>query len=125
MNDTQLPVLPVLPVLPAWLDAGTAPPAATLDAALPGLARAQAMSPLQRLQHVQRSGLAECGAAGEPVHLAWRRFLRGHGPSTLVIDAASYDERSLGAAAVLERAPFLLAEGVAIALGLRDSMTIE
>ncbi|NWG74087.1 MAG: FAD-dependent oxidoreductase [Rubrivivax sp.] len=74
---------------------------------------------------MQRSGLAECGAAGEPVHLAWRRFLRGHGPSTLVIDASAYDERSLGAAAVLERAPFLLAEGVAIALGLRDSMAIE
>ncbi|MCU0930038.1 MAG: FAD-dependent oxidoreductase [Burkholderiaceae bacterium] len=122
MNDTRPPALPALP---AWLDAGAAPPAATLDAALPGLARAQSMSPLQRLQHVQRSGLAECGAAGDPVHLAWRRFLRGHGPSTLVIDATTYDERSLGAAAVLERAPFLLAEGVAIALGLRDSMAIE
>ena len=125
MNDTPLPVMPATPVLPAWLDAGTAPPAATLDAALPGLARAQAMSPLQRLQCVQRSGIAEWGAAGEPVHLAWRRFLRGHGPSTLVIDATAYDERSLGSAAVLERAPFLLAEGVAIALGLRDSLTIE
>ena len=119
MNETKPPVLP------AWLDPGGASPAGTLDATLPGLARAQSMSPMQRLQHLQRSGLAERGAAGEPVHLAWRRYLRGHGPSSLVIDATSYDERSLVSAAVLERAPFLLAEGVAIALGLRNSMTIE
>ena len=33
--------------------------------------------------------------------------------------------RALGSAAVLDRAAFLLAEGVAIALGLRDSLTIE
>ncbi|HRC39683.1 MAG TPA: NAD(P)-binding protein, partial [Rubrivivax sp.] len=78
-----------------------------------------------RLQQVQRSGLAESGAAGEPIHLAWRRFIRGHGPSTLVIDASTYDVRALGSAAVLDRAAFLLAEGVAIALGLRDSLTIE
>ena len=78
-------------LLPDWLDAdaaalaGAVPPAATLAAALPGLSRAQGLTPLQRLQQVQRSGLAESGAAGEPIHLAWRRFVRGHGPSTLVI----------------------------------------
>ena len=101
------------------------PPAATLAAALPGLSRAQALTPLQRLQLVQRSGLAESGAAGEPIHLAWRSFIRGHGPATLVIDASTYDARALGPAAVLERAPWLLAEGVLIAAGLRDSATIE
>ncbi|MCI4430740.1 MAG: hypothetical protein JHC40_16415, partial [Burkholderiales bacterium] len=91
-----------LPMLPNWLDAdaaalsGAVAPAATLAAALPGLARAQALTPQQRLQRMQQSGLAECGAAGEPVHLAWRRFLRGHGPSVLVIDATSFDARSLG-----------------------------
>jgi len=118
-------------LLPDWLDAdaaalsGAIAPAATLAAALPGLTRAQAMTPLQRLQHVQAAGLAEWGAAGEPIHLAWRRFLRGHGPSTLVIDATSFDTRALGSAAVLDRAPWLLAEGVLIAAGLRGSATIE
>ena len=82
-----------LRVLPAWLDAGAnalsgaAPPAPTLEGALPGLARAQSLTPLQRLQRLQQSGLAECGGAGEPIHLAWRQFLRGRGPSVLVIDA--------------------------------------
>ena len=71
-----------LPMLPAWLDAdaaslsGAVAPAASLIGALPGLARAQSMTPLQRLQRVQQSGLGEWGAAGEPIHLAWRRFLR-------------------------------------------------
>ena len=120
-----------LQMLPAWLDAGAAalagavPPAPTLDDALPGFAQAQSMTPLQRLQRVQESGLAECGGAGEPIHLAWRRFLRGHGPSVLVIDATGLDVRARGAAAVLDGAPWLLAEGVLIAAGLRDSLTIE
>ena len=59
--------------------------------------------------------------AGEPIHLAWRRFLRGHGPSVLVIDATGLDARAAGTAAVLDGAPWLLAEGVLIAAGLRDS----
>ena len=120
-----------LQMLPAWLDAGAAalagaaPPAPTLDAALPGLARAQSLTPLQRLQRVQESGLAECGGAGEPIHLAWRQFLRGHGPSVLVIDATGFDARARGSAAVLDGAPWLLAEGVLIAAGLRDSRKVE
>jgi NADPH-dependent glutamate synthase beta subunit-like oxidoreductase/NADH:ubiquinone oxidoreductase subunit F (NADH-binding)/ferredoxin len=118
-------------LLPDWLDAdaaalaGAVPPASTLAAALPGLTRAQGLTPLQRLQQVQRAGLAESGAAGEPIHLAWRRFVRGHGPATLVIDATTFDARALGPGAVLDRAPWLLAEGVLIAAGLRDSLTIE
>jgi len=118
-------------MLPNWLDAdaaalsGAVAPAATLAAALPGLACAQSLTPMQRLQRVQQSGLAEWGAAGEPLYLAWRRFIRGHGPATLVIDATSFDQRALGPAAVLDRAPWLLAEGVLIAAGLRDSLTIE
>jgi NADH-quinone oxidoreductase subunit F len=117
--------------LPAWLDAdaaglaGAAPPAATLAGALPGLAKAQSLTPLQRLQRVQPSGLAEGSGAGEPVHLAWRRFLRGHGPSTLVVDATSFDARARGPAAVLSGAPWLLAEGLLIAASLRDSATVE
>ena len=79
------------------------------------------MTPLQRLQRVQQSGLAECGGAGEPIHLAWRQFLRGRGPSVLVIDATGFDARARGSAAVLDGAPWLLAEGVLIAAGLRDS----
>jgi NADH-quinone oxidoreductase subunit F len=120
-----------LQLLPAWLDAdaaalsGAVAPAATLAAALPGLAKAQSLTPLQRLQRVQQSVLAECGAAGDPIHLAWRQFVRGHGPSVLVIDATSYDERARGAAAVLAGAPWLLVEGLLIAAGLRDSGTIE
>ena len=66
-----------------------------------------------------------CSGAGEPVDLAWRRFLRGHGPSVLVIDATGLDVRARGAAAVLDGAPWLLAEGVLIAAGLRDSRTVE
>ena len=117
--------------LPAWLEAdaaalsGAVPPAATLAGALPGLTRAQSLTPLQRLQHVQQAGLAECAPGGQPVHLAWRQFLRGHGASVLVIDATSFDERARGAAAVLAGAPWLLAEGLMIAAGLRDSETVE
>ncbi len=118
-------------MLPTWLDAdaaalrGAEPPAETLTGALPGLAQAQALTPMQRLQRVQESGLAECGAAGEPVALTWRRFLRGHGASVLVIDATSLDARAGGAATVLDGAPWLLADGVLIAAGLRDSHTVE
>ena len=123
MSDQQM--------LPTWLDAsaavlaGSAPPAPTLAGALPGLTQAQAMPPLQRLQRLQESGLAECAGAGEPLHLAWRQFLRGHGPSVLVIDATGFDVRARGAAAVLNGAPWLLAEGVLIAAGLRDSRKVE
>ena len=51
-----------LQMLPAWLDAdaaalsGAVPPAATLAGALPGLAKAQSLTPLQRLQRVQQVG---------------------------------------------------------------------
>jgi NADH-quinone oxidoreductase subunit F len=120
-----------LRALPAWLDSsasalsGAAPPAPTLEAALPGLARAQSMTPLQRLQRVQQSGLSECGGAGEPIHLAWRQFLRGRGPSVLVIDATGFDPRARGSAAILDGAPWRLAEGVLIAIGLRDSVNVE
>lgn len=120
-----------IPMLPSWLDvdaatlAGTVAPAANLNAALPGLANAQSLSPFQRLQRVQLSGLTECGAAGEPIYIAWRRFMRGNGPSVLVIDATSFDVRAQGSGAVLDRAPWLVAEGILIALGLRDSLTIE
>ena len=120
-----------LPVLPAWLDAGAAtlagavPPAPTLAGALPGLARAQSLTPLQRLQRVQESALAECGGAGEPIYLAWRQFLRGRGSSVLVIDATQLDVRARGTAAVLDGAPWLLAEGLLIAAGLRDSLKVE
>ena len=120
-----------LQLLPAWLDAdaaalsGAVPPAPTLAGALPGLAKAQSLAPLQRLQRVQQAGLAECGPAGEPIHLAWRHFLRGHGPSVLVIDATSFDVRARGPAAVLAGAPWLLADGLMIAAGLRDSGAVE
>ena len=104
--------------LPAWLDPGTVPPPVTLDAALPGLTRAQSLHPLQRLQQLQASGLGECGAAGEPVHIAWRQFLRGHGPSVLVIDATDRDPRAHGSAAVLAAAPWLL-DRLGVVLGTR------
>jgi len=118
-------------ILPAWLDAdaaalaGAEPPAQTLAGALPGLARAQSLAPVQRLQRVRESGLAESSGAGESVALVWRQFLRGHGPSALVIDATGLDVRARGSAAVLDGAPWLLAEGLAIAAGLRDSRTVE
>jgi len=121
--------------LPEWLDAGAAalagavPPAPTFDRALPGLARAQTMNPLQRLARLRDSGLAEGGFAGELLYQSWRQFLRGHGRShlapTLVVDAAGLDPRALGAAAVLDGAPWLLAEGLLIAAGLRDAKRVE
>ena len=120
-----------LKLLPGWLDAdatalaGAVPPGPTLADALPGLTQAQAMTPLQRLQRLQAFGLVECGGAGEPIHLAWRQFLRDRGPSVLVIDATGFDTRARGAAAVLDGAPWLLAEGVLIAAGLRDSRKVE
>jgi NADH-quinone oxidoreductase subunit F len=117
MSDMQM--------LPKWLAAGAVPPPATLAAALPGLTRAQSLTPLQRLQRLQASALAECSGAGEPIYLAWRQFLRGHGPSVLVIDATERDVRAHGAAAILDGAPWLLAEGVLIAAGLRDSRKVE
>ena len=116
--------------LPAWLDAGAAalagavPPAETLEGSLPGLARARSLDPLQRLELVQASGLAGSHGAGEPIDVAWRRFLRGHGPSTLVIDATDLST-TRGATAVLDGAPWLLAEGLLIAAGLRDTLTVE
>ncbi len=119
-----------LQMLPAWLDAdavalaGASPPAPTLAGALPGLFRAQAKNPLQRLQLLQDSGLAECGFAGEPLYHAWRQFLRGHGASALVVDAAGLDPRAKGSAAVLDGAPWLLAEGLMIAAGLRHSQRL-
>ena len=117
--------------LPSWLDEGAAavvgpmPPAATLAGALPGLSQARELAPLQRLQHVQESGLAESSGAGEPIYLAWRAFLRGVGPSVLVIDATGLDVRARGTAAVLDGAPRLLVEGVLIAAGLRDSREVQ
>ena len=120
-----------LKMLPAWLDvnaaalAGGVAPAQTLDDALPGYTQVQSLTPMQRLQRLQRSNLAECGGAGEPIYLAWRQFLRGRGPSVLVIDATSLDARENGTAAVLDGASWLLAEGVLIAIGLRDSQKIE
>jgi NADH-quinone oxidoreductase subunit F len=128
---SELRVMSELQALPAWLDAGAAtlagavPPAPSLATALPGLTHAQSLTPMQRLQQVQASGLTDRGPAGEPVHLAWRRFLRGHGPSALVIDATGLDVRARGTAAVLDGAPWHLAEGVLIAASLRDSLRIE
>ena len=113
--------------LPAWLDrraatlAGSVPPASTLETALPGFCLAQSLAPMQRLQRLQESGLVECSAAGEPIYFAWRQFLRGRGPSTLVIDATDFDVRAIGSARVIQDAPWLLAEGVLIAAGLRDN----
>ena len=123
MSDTQM--------LPAWLDTGAAaldgasPQAQTLAGALPGLAKAQEMTPLQRLQQIQDSGLAECSGAGEPIYLAWRQFLRGYGPSSLIIDATSFDIHSLNSSTVLKNAPWLMAEGILIAIGLREVVKIE
>ena len=120
-----------LGTLPSWLDEGAAalagpmPPPPTLAGALPGLAQARELAPLQRLQRVQESGLAESSGAGEPIYLAWRRFLRGVGPSVLVIDATGLDVRARGTAAVLDGAPRLLVEGVLIAAGLRDSREVQ
>ncbi len=117
--------------LPPWLDGGAAVLGAaesagqTLTGALPGLAAARELGALQRLQRVQESGMAESGGAGEPIYLAWRRFLRGRGPSVLVIDATGPDARARGTAAVLDDAPVLLAEGMLIAAGLRDSRAVE
>ena len=123
MNDSAL--------LPPWLDteatmlAGAEPPAPTLAGALPGLDQAQSLTPIERLKRVREAGLSESGGAGESVALSWRQFLRGHGPSSLVIDATDMDVRARSSATVLKSAPWLLAEGLAIAAGLRDSRTIE
>ena len=122
MNDLQ--------ILPAWLDAGAAAlagavaPAPTLAGALPGLAQAQQINPLQCLQRLQESGLTRCGFSGEPIYLAWRQFLRGHGASTLVVDAASLDARARANETVLTSAPWRLAEGLLIAAGLRPGNNV-
>ena len=120
-----------LQILPAWLDAGAAalagavPPAPTLAGALPGLNQALQLNPLQCLQRLQESGLTRCGFSGEPIYLAWRQFLRGQGVSTLVIDATSLDARSRANETVLASAPWLLAEGLLIAAGLRPGNTVR
>jgi NADPH-dependent glutamate synthase beta subunit-like oxidoreductase/formate hydrogenlyase subunit 6/NADH:ubiquinone oxidoreductase subunit I/NADH:ubiquinone oxidoreductase subunit F (NADH-binding) len=107
--------------LPAWLAASDDLSGDLAAPVLLGLARAQGMNPLQRLAVLRDAGLVECGAAGEPLYPIWRQFLRGHGPSELVIDAAGPDPRERAAAAILERAPVLLAEALLIAAGLRES----
>jgi NADPH-dependent glutamate synthase beta subunit-like oxidoreductase/NADH:ubiquinone oxidoreductase subunit F (NADH-binding)/formate hydrogenlyase subunit 6/NADH:ubiquinone oxidoreductase subunit I len=114
-----------LHMLPAWLDTGAAtlagavPSAPTLAGALPGLNQALQLNPLQCLQRVQESGLTRCGFSGEPIYLAWRQFLRGHDSPVLVIDATSLDARARASETVLNSAPWLLAEGLLIAAGLR------
>jgi NADPH-dependent glutamate synthase beta subunit-like oxidoreductase/formate hydrogenlyase subunit 6/NADH:ubiquinone oxidoreductase subunit I len=118
-------------ILPSWLDhdaatlAGVIPPAQTIADALPAFTNALSMTPLERLKRIQESGISECGASGEPIHLAWRQFLRGYGPSALVIDATSLDIHAQGTTTVLDKAPWLLAEGLMIAIGMRDSERIE
>jgi NADPH-dependent glutamate synthase beta subunit-like oxidoreductase/NADH:ubiquinone oxidoreductase subunit F (NADH-binding) len=120
-----------LQILPAWLDAdaaalaGAVAPAPTLAGALPGLAQAQQLNPLQCLQRLQESGLTRCGFSGEPIYLAWRQFLRGHGGSTLVIDATSLDARARANETVLNSAPWRLAEGLLIAAGLRPDNSVR
>jgi NADPH-dependent glutamate synthase beta subunit-like oxidoreductase/formate hydrogenlyase subunit 6/NADH:ubiquinone oxidoreductase subunit I len=109
-------------MLPAWLDAGAAVPP---EPTFPGFDCARGMNPLLRLALLQASGLVECGFGGEPLYHAWRRFLRGHGASVLVVDAAGLDARARGNAAVLDGAPWLLAEGLLIAAGLRDTTRVE
>jgi len=117
--------------LPDWLDidatilAGNQESKHSLASALPGFQKAQELTPVQRLQIVQKSGLSESGVSGVPIHVSWRQFLRGQGPATLVIDATCYDERSQGSATVLETASMLVAEGVIIATGLRNISKIE
>ena len=113
------------PTLPSWLTMGDTAPASTLGRAVPGLDKAQALSPMQRVQHLRTAGLAESHGAGHPIDHIWRTFLQGNGPSTIVIDATGLDPDSLVASSVLDGAPWLVAEGVMIALGLRDSGTIE
>jgi NADH-quinone oxidoreductase subunit F len=117
--------------LPGWLDAregalaGAEPPAQTLAGMLPGLAHARSLTPMRRLQRVRESALAESGGAGEPVYLAWLRFLRGHGPSALVIDATDLDARARGSGAILDGAPWRMIEGVLIGAALRDTRAVE
>ena len=59
-------------MLPSWLDhgaatlAGAIPPGHTIAGALPAFTKALSMSPLERLQRIQESGLAECRSSGEP-----------------------------------------------------------
>ena len=113
------------PTLPSWLNMGDAAPAETLGRAVPGFDRALSLSPLQRVQHLRTAGLTEAHGAGRPVDHIWRMFLQGSGPSTVVIDATALDPESLMASAILDGAPWLVAEGVMIAMGLRDSGTIE
>jgi len=119
-----------LQILPAWLDvdaaalAGAVAPALTLAGALPGLNQARQLNPLQCLQRLQESGLTRCGYSGEPIYLAWRQFLRGHGAATLVIDATSLDARARANETVLASAPWLLAEGLLIAAGLRPGNNV-
>ena len=117
-------VMSELNALPGWLGSAVAPEP-SFPQALPGLARVAPLNPLQRLALLQDAGLAECGFAGEPLYQSWRQFLRGHGPSRLVIDAAAPDPRARAAGAVLDGAPWLLAEGLLIAAGLRNTAQVE
>ena len=72
---------------------------------------AQGLTPLQRLQRLQESGLTECGGAGEPIHLVWRQSLRARGSSFLVIDATDFDPKARGSAGVLGRRPLAPGRG--------------
>ena len=117
--------------LPAWLDrgaaalAGSVPPASTLETALPGYCLARSLTPMQRLQRLQASDLVECGIRASRSISRGDNFFAGRGPSVLVIDATNFDVRALGSARVIRDAPWLLAEGILIAAGLRDSRKVE
>ena len=119
-----------LPKLPAWLDAGAAtlagamPPAKTLTAALPGYTRAPSLRPCSACSVCRRRASASALARrADPPRMAtipaWSRPFGARDRCDRV------DVRSRGAVAVLDGAPWLLAEGVLIAAGLRDSLKVE
>ena len=86
--------------LPGWLDqdaaalAGPVPPGRTLAGALPGLAQARELTPLQRLQRAQDSGLAESSGSGEPTLCGLAPVSARRLPTVLVIDATGLDARA-------------------------------
>ncbi|TCP61963.1 formate dehydrogenase beta subunit [Rhodovulum bhavnagarense] len=83
---------------------------------LSGLARAQAMTPMEIVEEIIQSGLRGRGGAGFPAGIKWRTTLETNAPSKVIV--ANADEGDSGTFAdrmLMEGDPFALLEGMTIA----------
>ncbi len=80
-----------------------------------GLARAEAMTPVEVIAELRTAGLRDRSGDAEPVYLSWQRFLRRSGQGVLVVDASELDPRHLAGDELLSKNPYGLLEALHVA----------